>query len=114
MKFPEYMQKGSSGPCVTVLQVFLVGAGFYADGSSSNIVFDKEFGEVTAKVLARWQRVMLIKDDGQCGPETRYHMLMSGFNFEAACRAIGGEVSFFVQPDGSKVDWLSSSCSGPS
>ena len=98
MEFPRYLNKGSLGHHVTLLQVFLAGAG-YGEG----LVFDRDFGKATALAVQKFQRMNDIADDGNCGPETRqlmkdrYH-----FDFDAACAATPG-FTVCVQGDGTKL-----------
>lgn len=95
-EMPKYMQKGSSGLAVTLLQVFLCGY-----GRGREFVFDEEYGEVTAKAVRGFQLDNKLEPDGNFGPATRekarekYH-----FDFEAAYKASSGGTSDFVQPDG--------------
>lgn len=97
---PKYMQKGSKGPHVTILQAFLCGA-----GASLDIKFDQEYGNVTAAAVAEFQTTNGFEVDGNFGPATRDAAKNNfGFDFEAACETVNG-VTEFVQPDGSVERW---------
>ncbi len=104
-EFPEYMQKGSRGPCVTILQAFLAGSAL----SDERLVFDQHYGEVTASRVKFVQKVLgMTEVDGNFGPATRaavkdrYH-----FDFEAAC--VNGLYGFtateFIQLNGLPIYW---------
>ena len=102
-EFPRYMQKGSSGPHVAVLQIFLFGAGWGKKGLVPNWTYD----EVTAEAVRTLQRVCGLDPDGNFGPMTRATVQKSyGFNFEQACRVIPGGTTF-VQPEGPPLIWNS-------
>jgi hypothetical protein len=93
---------GSEGPHVTILQAFLCGAKL----RGNTLIFDGDYGPVTAEKLKLWQGLRGIEDEenGQYGPVTRLAMLDCGFDFEVACRTIPG-TTIFVQPDGTQVAW---------
>lgn len=91
---PRYMNRGSNGPHVVLLQVFLIGARF-----GKNIMTDGDYGHITAAGVVRFQEVYGLEADGHFGPGTRERVKKNfGFDFEAACRAVPG-VTRFVQPD---------------
>ena len=102
-EFPKYMNQGSNGPHVTLLQAFLIGAGM----EGLDVVFDGNYGPVTAAKVTRFQKLHGLEADGHFGPDTRQKVRSLSrfdFDFEAACRAVPG-VTKFVQPDGSIVEW---------
>ncbi len=97
---PKYMQRGSRGPHVTILQVFLV-----AKGVGEGILFDLDYGNKTAAAVVAYQKSMGIDADGNCGPQTRATMREAdGFDFEAACESVPGRTEF-VQPEGAIALW---------
>lgn len=99
MPIPRYMEKGSKGPHVALLQAFLAGK-FGVD----NLVIDGDYGDVTAGLVKKFQHGNRLEKDGNCGPKTRETMKTRGFNFEIAATAIPGTTGF-VQPDGTKIEW---------
>ena len=104
-RIPAYMNKGSKGPLVTLLQAFLCGVIV----GSSDLVYDQEYGGVTAGLVNHFQVIFDIEADGNFGPATRAHAKSAyGFDFEAAANSIPGETSF-VQPDGKIIVWRSPS-----
>jgi len=65
--FPQpYLQKGSKGPAVVLLQVML-----FLLGYNEAIIPDGDYGEETAKGVIAFQRGAGIDDDGHFGPATR-------------------------------------------
>ncbi len=65
--FPgRYMNRGSKGPAVAALQLFLLGTRINRD-----IVVDGEYGEQTMLAVMELQRTCDIEADGNFGPETR-------------------------------------------
>ena len=100
MPVPTYMQKGSKGPCVSLLQAFLCGF-----GHGGKIVFDQEYGDMTAKAVAGFQFEHGLDNNGHFDPVTRARANdVYGFDFEAACETVPG-VTEFIQPDGSVISW---------
>lgn len=104
MDFPEYMCKGSSGPHVTLLQMFLVGN---YDLTDPEFIFDEEYGDRTVGLVMELQESMDVVESGQFGPETHQALLDDyNVNFEAVCKLVPGETNF-VQPDGTVIVWHS-------
>jgi peptidoglycan hydrolase-like protein with peptidoglycan-binding domain len=67
--FPgDYLNQGSRGPAVTLLQIILRVAGF---DPRANIQFDGEYGPVTADAVRRLQDALGVETDGNFGPNTR-------------------------------------------
>ncbi|MDP1706330.1 MAG: peptidoglycan-binding domain-containing protein [bacterium] len=98
---PEYMDKGSHGPHVTILQAFLCGWG---DGG--NIEFDQDYGDVTADLVGKFQSDRELDVDSNCGPETRQSMLETdGFDFAAACASVPGTTVF--KHGDEEIEWTS-------
>lgn len=106
MEVPKYMQQGSKGPCVTVLQVFLAGV-----LGGQDLVFDQHYGEVTAnKVRVLQDALGMTEKDGNFGPATRAATKdRYGFDFELACQdgLYGFQATEFIQPDRLPVFWPS-------
>lgn len=101
MPVPQYMQKGSKGPHVSLLHAFLCGNG----SSDEQIIFDNEYGNVTAAAVAEFQTMNGLEIDGNFGPATRAAAKKNyNFDFEAACECVPG-MTEFVQPDGSVIRW---------
>ncbi len=101
-QIPQYMQKGSHGPHITLLHVLLFGAGF-GDG----IVMDQDYGETTARQVSKLQgmRLRMIEVKGNFDPETRAAIKeVYGFDFCEACKTVPG-VTTFIQPDGTGINW---------
>ena len=68
--FPEYLNKGSKGPAVTLLQLLLK-AGHY---NALNIQVDGDYGDETAVGVKRLQEALGFDGkeiDGHFGPATR-------------------------------------------
>ena len=104
MEIPGYMQKGSRGPHVTLLQGFLCGV-LRGSVTPKQLVYDQDYGEVTVQMVREFQVDHQLEVDGHWGPKTRgVAREEHNFDFEAACKAIYG-TSTFVQSDGSKVTW---------
>lgn len=97
---PPFMEKGSKGPHTLIPQLVACGAGYGKD-----IVFDGNYGDVTAGAMSQLQARNGIDTDGSCGPETRRTMKHRyNVDFEKACRLIPG-TTIFIQPDGSEIPW---------
>lgn len=65
--FPKYLNKGSKGPAVALLQCLLKDRGC----NMENIVVDGDYGEQTARGVAELQTLLGIEPDGNFGPATR-------------------------------------------
>ena len=89
--FPEYLNKGSKGGAVALLQVGLLMGGF-----SSRIVVDGDYGEETAigvKVLQAHIGFAGNDVDGNFGPATRQRLLEKrGININAL------QLAMFTEP----------------
>ena len=66
LAFPPYLNQGSGGRAVTLWQVFLAGA-----GHGEGIVFDDDYGSITAVRTGYLQKSFGLHPDGHCGPDTR-------------------------------------------
>lgn len=66
--FPEYLNQGSKGPAVAVLQVLLKAGRF---DPNSEITIDGDYGPITAQAVKRLQGSMGVEADGNFGPGTR-------------------------------------------
>ncbi len=99
-EMPNYMQKGSKGRAVTLLQVFLCGQAL-----GDEIIFDEEYGEMTATHVRTFQTRHELEADGNFGPATRA-LAKDRYNFDFV-QAYGKSKSFafstFVQPEGNEL-----------
>jgi peptidoglycan hydrolase-like protein with peptidoglycan-binding domain len=68
--FPEYLNKGSRGPAVVVLQIILLARGY-----NPQIIPDGEYGEQTALGVKQLQTDLRVDQDGHFGPATRAALL---------------------------------------
>ncbi|MGC9598949.1 MAG: peptidoglycan-binding protein [Minisyncoccia bacterium] len=100
--FPKYMERGSHGPIVQLVIVFLLGA-----GCGKGLVADGMYGDVAVANMQAWQRANGISDDGGCGPETRNCMKERwGFDLELASRYLLADApTVFFQPEGGWIRW---------
>lgn len=71
--FPEYLNQGSTGPAVALLQCLLRN-----DGWNDAIIVDSIYGEETAKGVKAMQEEYQIEADGHFGPQTREVLLRNG------------------------------------
>ncbi|HEY4520478.1 MAG TPA: hypothetical protein VJJ72_01600 [Candidatus Paceibacterota bacterium] len=103
LEIPPYLEKGSRGPAINILLVWL--KGFFR---APDIVCDSVYGDVGAGYVKRLQGQHGLDPDGGVGPKTR-RMLKEdyGFDFESVASNTGG-ASMFVQPDGKVLVWASS------
>ena len=98
-KIPEYMDRGSRGPAVVVLQAFLSGV-----TGGEGFVWG-EYDACLASRVGDVQAMNGIEPDGNCGPQTRaMFKLAYGFDIEAAWPLIHGP-SGFMQPNGIVSIW---------
>lgn len=106
MSIPPYMQKGSTGPVVTVLQVFLCGV-LKGSQTPRQIVYDQNYGAITAQLVREFQTVNQLEVTGNWNPETSGCAKREySFDFEAAAVGIyGTPISTFVQPKGNFITW---------
>ena len=65
--FPKYLDKGSKGPAVAMLQVLLVARGYNDD----NIIVDGDYGDATAEGVRQLQEEFSLEEDGHFGPNSR-------------------------------------------
>lgn len=65
--FPQYLDRGSHGQAVAMLQLLLVTHGLAAPG----LAIDGEYGDVTAESVRRVQERHGLEQDGHFGPDTR-------------------------------------------
>jgi hypothetical protein len=70
--FPEYLNQGSKGPAVALLQCILRDRGY------SFVTVDGEYGEETARGVRALQAGLNIKKDGHFGPATRRALVNNG------------------------------------
>lgn len=63
--FPEYLNRGSEGSGVAVLQWFLLGNGCL------NVIPDGIYGHETAEAVKQLQRDLGVDPDGNFGPATK-------------------------------------------
>lgn len=75
--FPPYLNKGSKGPPVALLQCLLKDRGCNSD----NIVVDGDYSEETAKGVKELQKTLGIEADGNFGPKTRAALANERFVF---------------------------------
>lgn len=67
--FPEYLNQGSKGPAVAVLQIILIFGGY---DPGREIEVDGDYGSKTTEAVKRLQSNLGgIDVDGNFGPETR-------------------------------------------
>ena len=100
MEIPRYMNQGSEGPHVTLVQVVLCGVGM-----GEHMTFDGYYSHLVAAKVKRMQELLHIEADGNFGPVTRQAVKdVYGLDFAAACQTIPG-VTVFVQPDGQEISW---------
>lgn len=100
---PEYMEKGSKGPAVNVLLVFLMA---WSHGLASHeLKCDDELGDTGMKWLGFFQDQHGLERKGGCGPDTRAKILEKyGIDFDDLVRRTARSTSF-VQPDGEVISW---------
>ena len=65
--FPEILCKGSQGPAILVLQVWLKGIGF----TTAEMTLNGKYDEETFQSVIKIQRVLKIRTDGKFGPKTK-------------------------------------------
>jgi len=66
--FPQpYLQSGSFGPAVVVLQAMLICLGY----NSEKIVANGDYGEETKQGVIDFQKAVKLEPDGNFGPNTR-------------------------------------------
>ena len=66
--FPQpYLQSGSFGPAVVVLQAMLICLGY----NSKKIIADGDYGEETKQGVIDFQKALKLEPDGNFGPNTR-------------------------------------------
>ncbi len=100
MAVPKYMNKGSKGPHVTILQTLLCGQ---CVGWGFN--FYQEYDVHTANAVEEFQALHELEVNGNFGPAERdIAKRICSFDFDAACETIPG-VTDFVQPDNSVISW---------
>ncbi len=63
--FPKFLNKGSDGPAVMMLQSWLLLLGFV------EVQMDGYYGDVTAAAVSGLQHNMGVEVDGNFGPDTR-------------------------------------------
>ena len=107
MSVPRFMQKGSEGPHVTLLHIFLSGAGL----GYPPLNMDGGYGDITIERVQILQKRVGFKGedlDGRFGPATRQALKdKCHFDFDLVAEAKPG-MTKFVQPNGEVVSWESS------
>ena len=102
MRVPGFMNQGSKGPHVTLLQIFLIARGIL---NGAEVEFNEVYGPALGRGMAIIQAWGNLDQDGNCGPATRLFLNERfGFDFEAACLAIPGTTRF-RQPEGHDIAW---------
>ena len=74
--FPKYLDKGSGGPAVALLQCLLIDRSC----NSENIIVDGEYGEQTAEGVRQLQQNLGVDQDGNFGPATREALKLEGLD----------------------------------
>jgi peptidoglycan hydrolase-like protein with peptidoglycan-binding domain len=91
-----YMEKGSKGPAVAVLQIILITSGW---GFDYGVVIDGDFGERTEQALMGFQRSTGLEADGKCGPMTRAKLSeITGVDINALSAAVFTGKTVLVPP----------------
>lgn len=103
---PTYLEKGSKGPAVVPLLVFLLTwASLFGEEVPEGFQTDDELGERGMLLIAKYQEFEGLTVEGGCGPEMRASLLSRyNFDFELVANSVGGE-TIFVQPDGQQISW---------
>ncbi|MDO8530434.1 MAG: peptidoglycan-binding domain-containing protein [bacterium] len=78
--FPKFLNQGSKGPAVTILQAFLWGALDDQEGIET-LIPDGDYGPTTARFVSALQENLGIGIDGNFGPETRARV-KSVYNYD--------------------------------
>ena len=66
--FPTYLNRGSKGPAVAVLQTILKARGC---DPQNQIIIDGDYGNMTMLAVQRLQNELGVEADGNFGPQTR-------------------------------------------
>lgn len=78
--FPEFLNKGSKGPPVSLLQTLLLDRSI----GTGALMVDGEYGDETARAVQELQEDLDVEPDGNFGPETREAMQrQTGFDINA-------------------------------
>ena len=72
--FPEFLNQGSKGPAVALLQCLLINGKF----NSHRIIVDGEYLKETAEGVRQCQAQLCVEQDGNFGPETRKALIKNG------------------------------------
>lgn len=94
--FPQYLNRGSHGQAVAVLQLLLVINGFAAPG----LAIDGEYGDVTAESVRLIQKRHGLELDGNFGPDTRAALAkeLGGFNVNSIPKGPFDRQTYAVSP----------------
>lgn len=94
--FPPYLDKGSEGWPVVLLQCWLIDNGYNAD----NIVVDGKYGEQTAEGVRQLQEDRELETDGNFGPATRKAIVkLGGIDFNSIPASAFSRPTIVVGPD---------------
>lgn len=95
--FPKpYLQSGSFGPAVVMLQVMLICLGY----NSKKIIADGDYGEETKTGVMAFQKVVKLEEDGNFGPNTRAAFLeKTGIDVNKISK-IKGKNAIYISPKG--------------
>ena len=104
---PPYLERGSKGPIVDKLLVFLTQWAKKNRRGETGIVEDGVLGNKGVHWLTEYQKASGLEPDGGCGPQTRAQLLKDGFDFNEEAQNTDGKVSGYVQLDGTTLYWVS-------
>ncbi|MFH1236215.1 MAG: peptidoglycan-binding domain-containing protein [Parcubacteria group bacterium] len=92
--FPEYLNAGSSGPAVVLLQQLLLAMNY---GFANELITDGVYGDQTMEAVKRLQIEIGVVTDGNFGPATREAFkAKKGISVDA----IPAPMTYYVSPDG--------------
>ena len=98
--FPEYLNKGSHGQAVAVLQLLLVTHRLVDD-----LLIDGEYGPLTAEAVRRIQEKYGLEQDGHFGPDTRSAFTKEiGFHVNSIPKTPFDRQTYAVLPDKTRSD----------
>lgn len=93
--FPKpYLQSGSFGPAVVVLQAMLICLGY----NSKKIIVDGDYGEETKEGVMAFQKSVKLEPDGNFGPNSRAAFLeITGIDVNKIPK-IKGRMAMYLTP----------------